>query len=645
MITDTSMVGPSSRSLALALCLALSTPAVAAPAAGATKKKVKVPRRSWIELSQGTGEFRFTAVAVDPALPRRVYLAAPGRLFRSDDAGESWTLVLMLTGGRRQSPRQAEEDVSRGDRAVDDAREEAEERLREELLEEITERIREELEEELGEELAQEVAEELAEEEVDLEILAEQAALDDEAAESAGARRRRTLAARVETAREAAAKLSIRQIVLAPGGRVMLATGRGVYVSSDDGRSFAEISLGTGRQRNVRTVAVDPADPRRLFAGTAAGLLVSEDGGATWQASLGLLGQVAVNDLVFDRLPTPGLWVATSRGVYRSQDAGRAFEESWISAGDAEAVEVVALAVDPARPDRIYGATARGLLVTTDAGVSWDRVSPPGLTQERIQDLAAYEKGLVVGTRNGVFVSDDGGGLFKELYDDLPERNVASVAVGAFKRDLWIATARGAYAYRVPGARMRRSLLRDGLKKLEQSEPTMSEVSEAALGYASLTAAQAADLVSRSRWSAVLPRVNARLKLPLFPTDAPTLRRTFLASEQAVFELNTPAYFGAFATWDLSQIVFDSKELQANETFRDLRKHRERVLDRVVNTYTARRRLQIVLMAGPPKELKALAQKTLALEEMTASLDGLTGGYFTAAIAQRTGAPPKEENL
>ena len=56
---------------------------------------------------------------------------------------------------------------------------------------------------------------------------------------------------------------------------------------------------------------------------------------------------------------------------------------------------------------------------------------------------------------------------------------------------------------------------------------------------------------------------------------------------------------------------------------------RNDILDQVNRTYFERRRLQQELLASPPKDEHALIEKQLRLEELTADLDGLTGGYFS----------------
>jgi photosystem II stability/assembly factor-like uncharacterized protein len=57
----------------------------------------------------------------------------------------------------------------------------------------------------------------------------------------------------------------------------------GVYGSTDGGNSWRRSNKGLDIE-NIRTVAVDPANNKRVFAGTYGnGVYRSEDGGVTWR--------------------------------------------------------------------------------------------------------------------------------------------------------------------------------------------------------------------------------------------------------------------------------------------------------------------------------------------------------------------------
>ena len=79
----------------------------------------------------------------------------------------------------------------------------------------------------------------------------------------------------------------------------------------------------------MSSIAVDPEDSTRLYAGFArAGLAVSEDGGSSWKvSSAGMIPETSIIDLAVDKAH-PGVIYAASfdSGVYRSMDSGASWQ-------------------------------------------------------------------------------------------------------------------------------------------------------------------------------------------------------------------------------------------------------------------------------------------------------------------------------
>jgi hypothetical protein len=61
---------------------------------------------------------------------------------------------------------------------------------------------------------------------------------------------------------------------------------------------------------------------------------------------------------------------------------------------------------------------------------------------------------------------------------------------------------------------------------------------------------------------------------------------------------------------------------------------RDDILDEVTKLYFERRRTQIELLTQPPKNEKSKIEKELRLQELTASIDALTGGYLSKNIEE-----------
>ena len=200
-------------------------------------------------------------------------------------------------------------------------------------------------------------------------------------------------------------------------------------ISEDGGRTWTTIAAG----KNIRPLAIDPNLPDTVY-GSDCGLTMSVDGGRTWRrlqlmvgyevTALSFVGQQMLAlgispegtsrlrriDLNDPLIPVPRetllelsgyasmdardnrLVVGGRHSVYVSDDGGATWTSSregleavtdpqdappTTTAADMtpadSAFGVLAVAVDPGNKQRIFAGTVRGLFVSQDGGVSWDR--------------------------------------------------------------------------------------------------------------------------------------------------------------------------------------------------------------------------------------------------------------------------------
>lgn len=211
---------------------------------------------------------------------------------------------------------------------------------------------------------------------------------------------------------------SVRSLAVDPAapGTVYAGTWRsGVLKSTNGGKSWDVSGLAA---ETVDALGVDPARPRTLLAGTwSDGLHRSTDAGATWRRVLFGDNQAPIRALLFDP-NTPGrAWAATETGgndgVHRSTDGGVTWTRS--TSGLPHNFRLTALALLPrTRPVLVAGTISDGLFRSTDAGTTWSALAP---SQELgvVHSLCVTTTeppSLYVGTNGGPFVSSDGGETF-----------------------------------------------------------------------------------------------------------------------------------------------------------------------------------------------------------------------------------------
>ena len=244
----------------------------------------------------------------------------------------------------------------------------------------------------------------------------------------------------------------------ADGRRTFAGTAGGaIYLSPDGGTSWRQVRKSSGRA--VLALAFDPARPGTLLAGTrGAGIWRSVDAGVSWQSQQ---GSEARTVRAFAFLNGAAL-AAGDEGVLASRDGG-----PWSTAGLPQ-VRISALAVLPASNAAANGTVVAGgdatrgpeplpLFSSTDGGQTWAAVpvtGPAGVVGGSGM-VAALANGpaqgqsartLFMGTNTGLFVTRDQGASWQQLTGGgaLPATDVTSLAVAPRHTDrLYVASDGG----------------------------------------------------------------------------------------------------------------------------------------------------------------------------------------------------------
>ncbi|HOG47370.1 MAG TPA: hypothetical protein PLJ35_06485 [Anaerolineae bacterium] len=215
--------------------------------------------------------------------------------------------------------------------------------------------------------------------------------------------------------------------------------------SSDGGETWQDLPGGEG----IRPVAEHPARPGLLYGTSCAGMSVSRDGGQTWEVTGPTTGWDITSILALPGEPLgflavltseggsshlawfdedgrltrdlaegltfwgrgalaqawPALYVADSTGVWRSDDAGAQWQQFKDGLADVllsvdpltdmvpeadwqRGYGLFALAVDPARPERLALGTVRGLYLSDDRGEHWQPCGAELLGQAKVSAVA-----------------------------------------------------------------------------------------------------------------------------------------------------------------------------------------------------------------------------------------------------------------
>jgi photosystem II stability/assembly factor-like uncharacterized protein len=178
----------------------------------------------------------------------------------------------------------------------------------------------------------------------------------------------------------------------------------GIYKSENGAELFKKIEGIPATARRTRVLKQDPTKGEVIYAGTTEGLYKTVDSGKHFERITG--PEVIVNDVFVDPSDSNHLLVATDRGgVLQSRDAGATFT----AANEGfSGRKVEALLVDHEHPTRLYAGvvndkTYGGVFVSTEAGAGWQQISN-GLDGRDVFALAqAADGAILAGTNHGIF--------------------------------------------------------------------------------------------------------------------------------------------------------------------------------------------------------------------------------------------------
>ena len=436
---------------------------------------------------------------------------------------------------------------------------------------------------------------------------------------------------------------------------VLAATTHGLYGTSDGGRGWTRFFRGSGAgESRCQVVLFHPAHRHEVLLGTAGGLFASMDGGRRWRTLGSRLSDRSVHDLAVDPQQPQRIYALTDQGLFVSGESpeawNRIFEVSQAEGASPEEVEELpeepeqesefsrqptALAIDPHDPKQLYVATTDGLFVSQDGGVSWQRATQLGLGTAQIHHLILHAHSPVVAyaaTPQGVarYLSRDA--RWEVLYMGLPTQAVRWLA--ATESRIFAATDQGLYALDLTEEQLAQGNWPSAREILGNfvHEPTIAQVQESAMHYAEVEPEKI------QRW-----RRQAYLKA-FFPTvsfDYDRDEDTFL---NAIGSTTNPAFdrivrsedpsksLDFSLNWDIGDLIWSTDQTSIDVRSKLMVQLRDDILDEVTRHFFERRRLQVELLTDPPSDSRAQLDKELRLQELTAMLDGLTGGWFSHEV-------------
>jgi len=188
---------------------------------------------------------------------------------------------------------------------------------------------------------------------------------------------------------------------------------RGAFKSSDGGSTWALANTGLSATW-LDSLAIDPQNPRTLYAGAESGLFKTSDGARSWTAAPAVQGIPFW--LAIDPQNSGIVYAATPDSVQKSLDGGQSWMELQLPS-DSDSQYFWGLAIDGQNPGTLYASNFKSM----DGGASWAKLAGfPGFISALAVDphnsgtiyagsATGGEDAEAVSISSGVLESVDGG--------------------------------------------------------------------------------------------------------------------------------------------------------------------------------------------------------------------------------------------
>lgn len=452
-------------------------------------------------------------------------------------------------------------------------------------------------------------------------------------------------------------------------------TSKGLYRSTDQGLHWEKIFKGVGEPENmIFTVFINSNIPENIYIGTLAGILFTQNGGANWERAQNFPSDIIVTSITADSKDPHVLYAASARGIYKSADMGArwvrihesAFDDSNLNSfivdneATVEETDMISLRdtspirkiqADPADGRVIYAATSNGLLATNDSGQTWKTTGSTGLVSHNIRDIeisSGYPDYVYAATDRGIFRYSRSTDSWNELYKGITSSDIRCLAFASTEENgppvLWAITRTGVYksSPSVPAAASgnagQQPVVAEAPDVLHMFdyEASIEEIKDAAIEYAEVSPDKIREwrrAVANRAWLPDLSIKYGKARDWQSSSYFYSTKDEKYTDDDITKGSDSDWYISL--SWNLGDLIWDNVQTSIDNRSKLMVQLRDDVLNEVTRLYFERRRLQIELVMSPPGNDRDYIEKDLRLQELTASIDALTGSFLSRSIAEK----------
>ena len=420
---------------------------------------------------------------------------------------------------------------------------------------------------------------------------------------------------------------------------VYAATDNGLYRSKDSGERWERLFRGKNSLEGQCSAVL--SSPFIILVGTKAGLFISKDNGRSWRKENGIMNNAAILNIDSNFSQDNVIYLAADSGIFKSIDRGQNWErvfvghaygndsEASIDTGEADekngSSAVRFVKADISNINGVYFSSQSGVYKSLDQGKSWMKLAEYGLLNRDVRMLNLSAGSLVFAlTQSGVF-------LYQQERWIEASFGLTACRLNYFELDnkgnIYLAGEKGIFIGKPVSldSISEQMLVQEYIKY----EPKIRDVQEAAIKYAEVNPEKISQWRKMAGKKALLPQISIGLErntVDLWHWEGGS---TAKSDDDTLRHGKDSIDWDLSLTWDLSDLIWNDAQTSIDVRSKLMVELRDDILDEINKLYFERLRVKSELDNLAIEDRSKRFDKQLKFEELTASLDSLTGGYYS----------------
>jgi len=445
---------------------------------------------------------------------------------------------------------------------------------------------------------------------------------------------------------------SVNLLIFSPkeSNSIYAATGNGLFLSQNQGKNWSQIFHGKSSLENDCTALAVVAD--NIYLGTKKGLFISRDNGRSWNKDISKLGNSHILSLTYSPNDPNSIYLVCVDGVFSSMNNGGRWERVFVANPSEDNNDIEEdviedsdetsrssflryLSMSRNKADCIYLATQRGAYSSQDKGKTWNPIPSYGLLSEQLNFLIISDNSDIYAVaKSGVFEYRKEG--WRELSFGLTARKINSLGLDN-RGNLYAACDNGLFKANL-------QFFDNGENSqvviYSKDEPAINDIQQAAIKYAEVAPEKIQRWRKQAAKKAYLPEVSVGIDRNITDLWHWESGSSTKAEDDTLRRGKDGIEWNVSLSWDLSELIWSNDQTSIDVRSRLMVQLRDDILDEVTKLYFERLRVKMELDSLSIIERKKRLEKELRVQELSASLDALTGGYFSQQLKSSSDPRP-----